>query len=159
MTGVDDMTDSTSTGPVFRLVYRSELTITDDVEAQVADILQSSRRNNPALGITGALVVWDESVVQTLEGDEDAVRGLYEKIGRDPRHTGLELVETTSGVERAFGKWSMARVADDGDSDIALGLRAWEGGVDVVGGRAMTTPDEDRAVATMRERVRGTAAH
>ncbi|GLZ54337.1 BLUF domain-containing protein [Actinomycetospora sp. NBRC 106378] len=151
------MADNTSTGPVFRLVYRSNLIASDDVEAQVADILATSRRNNPARGITGALVVWDESVVQTLEGDEDAVRALYATIERDPRHTGLELVETTPGVERAFGKWSMARVADDGDSDIALGLRAWEGGVDVVGGRAMTTPDEDRAVAMMRERVGGTA--
>ena len=147
-----------STGTVFRLVYRSRLTTAGDVDAQVENILGASRRNNPALGITGALVVWDESVVQTLEGDEDAVRSLYEKIERDPRHEGLELVETVSGVDRAFPKWSMARVSDRPESDIPLGMSAWEGGPDIQGARALTTPDEDRVITTMRERVRGASA-
>ena len=152
------MADSTSTESVFRLVYRSRLNARpEDVETEVANILSASRRNNPAKNITGALVVWDIDVVQTLEGDEQVVRDLYETITRDPRHENLQLVEESPGVERTFVKWSMAHVADNAESDIALGMAAWEGGVDVMGFRALTSPAEDKVLTTMRERVRGTA--
>lgn len=143
--------------PIFRLVYRSRLSIPpDDVEAEVAKILGAARTKNPRLGITGALVVWEESVVQTLEGDEDVVRDLYATIGRDPRHEQLELVEETPGVARAFTRWSMARVSDGADADIPLS-KQWEGGIDVSAPR-LTTPDEDAVVRSMRDRVRGASA-
>jgi hypothetical protein len=148
---------NTEDGPVFRLVYRSRLSIPpDDVEAEVAKILSAARTKNPKLGITGALVVWEDSVVQTLEGDESVVRGLYETIGRDPRHEQLELVEETPGVARTFTRWSMARVSDGADADIPLS-KQWEGGIDVSAPR-LTTPDEDAVVQSMRDRVRGATA-
>ena len=77
-----------------------------------------ARTKNEQHGITGALVVWEDSVVQTLEGDEGAIRDLYEKIERDPRHEQVEVVETETG-KRAFGRWSMAWVSDDDQLDIA----------------------------------------
>ena len=152
--------DSTGAGggPVFRLIYRSRLCIpAGDVEAEVADILATARTKNPQHGVTGALVVWDDSVVQTLEGDQDVVRGLYDTISRDPRHEQVELIETSPGVERAFARWSMARVSDDEQSDLPLDVKQWEGGVDV-NPRRLTTPDEDRAIGVMRDRVRGAPA-
>ncbi|MEJ2867539.1 BLUF domain-containing protein [Actinomycetospora sp. OC33-EN08] len=153
------MADSASTDKVYRLVYHSRLSVpSDDIAAAVSNILSTSRRNNPAQGITGALVVFDIDVVQTLEGEQEKVQALYERIGRDPRHEDVKLVETHEGVDRAFVKWSMAHVADNAESDIALGMAAWEGGIDVMGHRALTTPDEDRVLETMRERVRGAKA-
>jgi MFS family permease len=157
--GADDMPDqSTDSGPVFRLIYRSRLTIPDDdVEAEVANILAKARTKNPQAGITGALVVWGTSVVQTLEGEEGAVRGLYDVISKDPRHEHVELVETTPGVDRTFGRWSMARVADDDDADMPVGGDQWEGAVDVAA-RRLTSPEEEAAAKAMRDRVRGASA-
>lgn len=153
-----DHDTSTGDGPVFRLIYRSRLTVPGaDTKVEVARILETARRKNPSLGITGALVVWDEAVVQTLEGDEDVVRGLYETISRDPRHEHVELVETSPGVARTFARWSMARVSDDDESDLPLGANQWEGGIDVNAPR-LTTPDEDMIIGSMRDRVRGAPA-
>ena len=72
----DDSTD-TASGPVFRLVYRSHLRIPDhQVKAELGAIFSKARSNNKRQGITGALLVWNDHVVQTLEGDETAVRAL-----------------------------------------------------------------------------------
>ncbi|WP_433783130.1 BLUF domain-containing protein [Actinomycetospora sp. CA-101289] len=153
------MADDSSAGggPVFRLVYRSRLDIpADDVEAEVATILAAARRKNPQLGITGALVVWEDGVVQTLEGEEGVVRGVYDTISRDPRHEQVELVETTPGVERAFTRWSIAHISDGADADLPLS-KQWEGGIDVSRPR-LTTPEEDAVVSAMRDRVRGAPA-
>lgn len=145
-------------GAVFRLIYRSRLTVDgDDWRPAVANILAAARRKNPALGITGALVVWDASVVQTLEGDEDAVRGLYRTITDDPRHTDVALVETGRGA-RAFAKWSMAQVSDYDEADFPLRTNQWEGGVDVHGWKALISPEQDLILTKMRERVRGATA-
>ena len=97
--------------PIFRLMYRSELTVPPLSRAEVtAAIFETSRRENPHRAITGALLIWQEYVVQTLEGEEDRVRSLYEKIARDPRHEGVTILEAHHVEDRVFGRWSMARV-------------------------------------------------
>ncbi|MCD2191868.1 BLUF domain-containing protein [Actinomycetospora endophytica] len=149
---------STGGGPVFRLIYRSSLKISgDDLQVELPKILAAARRKNPEQGITGALVVWEDSVVQTLEGEESAVRGLYDTIQRDPRHEQVELVETAAGVDRAFPRWSMARVTDDDEADLPLSVNQWEGGIDVTAPR-LQTPAEEAVIASMRNRVRGAPA-
>ena len=57
---------------MIRLLYISHAT-REISEAQIQDILQSSRRNNPALGITGVLVHGGGQFMQILEGPEHAV--------------------------------------------------------------------------------------
>lgn len=151
--------DNKDGGPVFRLVYRSRLCVPDDDrQEEVAKILGVARAKNPQLGVTGALIVWDDNVVQTLEGDENTVRGLYEKIHEDPRHNHVETVDTKSGVDRAFGRWSMAWVSDDDDQpDLPLNMRSREGSTDFQSPR-FVSPEEDEAVRSMRDRVRGASA-
>lgn len=102
------------TAQLFRLVYRSQLTISpEDRKVEIAAILENSRAKNVARDITGALLVWQDYVVQTLEGDEGVVRGLYEKIAADERHEAVTLLEAEAVESRAFARWSMARVSDD----------------------------------------------
>lgn len=151
----DDSTDNGG-GPVFRLIYRSRLQIPDDAERkeQVAAILSVARRKNPAMGITGALIVWDDSIVQTLEGEESAVRALYDTIHEDRRHEQVELVETTTGVGRAFPKWSMAHLSDDDQPDIPLGMRP----AGEYQSPRFVSPEEDAVIKSMRDRVRGASA-
>ena len=100
--------------PLFRLVYRSQLTVApEDRRAELSSILDASRSKNTARDVTGALLVWQDYVVQTLEGEEAAVRALYEKISTDSRHEAVTLLEAEPVESRAFARWSMARVSDD----------------------------------------------
>jgi hypothetical protein len=52
--GVDDLTDDSTTtggGPVFRLIYRSRLTIpAENFKAEVANILRAPGRRTPSTG-------------------------------------------------------------------------------------------------------------
>jgi hypothetical protein len=46
--------------------------------------------------------------MQLIEGQEDAVRGLYQKILQDPRHRDLIVLQEDTEPERQFPGWSMA---------------------------------------------------
>ena len=129
------------TGPIFRLVYRSQLTIPPESRGEeIAEILEQSRRKNVSRSITGALLIWQDYVVQTLEGEEDVVRGLYEKIAVDPRHEAVTLLEGQNVDERSFAKWSMARISD---MDQPNGIPMLSNNVDEIG----QTPEPERREA------------
>ena len=154
MAGNNTGTDS---GPVFRLVYRSQLCVSEDErKEEVSKILAVARTKNEQQGITGALVVWEDSVVQTLEGDESSIRSLYEKIQRDPRHENVEVVDESTG-NRAFGRWSMAWISDDDQPDLPLNPRQHEKSSGIQFAQ-FSSPEEDAAVRAMRDRVRGASA-
>src|SRR6201996_5130174 len=108
--------------PVFRLIYSSHSTIEPDrAHDELGEIFTTARRHNRELGVTAALVVADDWFAQTLEGEESAVRNLYDKIAGDGRHEQVTLLETSSVVERTFGRWAMARVSEAGGPEIRLG--------------------------------------
>ena len=79
-------------------------------DEELAAILDVSRRNNAARGITGALAYHDRAFVQVLEGPEAAVEALLVTIARDLRHTELTVCDRARVDERAFGTWSMGWV-------------------------------------------------
>ena len=59
--------------------------------AVVDGILEQSRRNNPARGITGLLCFVDDVFVQVLEGGRDPVCHLFATIFRNDRHSARSL--------------------------------------------------------------------
>ena len=75
----------------FQLLYVSRLAPACTWEV-VKEIVAAARRNNPAFGITGALLFDGERFCQLIEGDEPAVRTLMDNIARDPRHTEVRLL-------------------------------------------------------------------
>lgn len=79
-----------------------------------------ARSKNKKAGVTGALLISDNWFVQTLEGDEAVVSGLFEKIEADDRHTDVSVLESTTVDSRVFSRWSMARISAIGRSDIPL---------------------------------------
>ena len=91
---------------LFRAVYVSAASH-DLNDGELAAILDVSRRNNAARGITGALAYHDRAFVQVLEGPEAAVEALLVTIARDPRHTRVTVCDRARVDERAFGAWSM----------------------------------------------------
>ena len=143
--------------PIFRLVYRSQLTIApEDRKVEIASILDASRSKNVDRDITGALLVWQDYVVQTLEGEEGAVRGLYEKIATDPRHEAVTLLEAQPVESRAFARWSMARISDnDQPSGMPILTNRHEGDAPEPGPE---TRETDPVIGAMRGYARGTSA-
>ena len=76
-------------------------------DLDIADILTSSCKNNAAKDVTGILLYHEGSILQVLEGEKEAVTGLYQKIKKDDRHKDvIQLVQGTC-EERNFGEWSM----------------------------------------------------
>ena len=78
--------------------------------AAIDTIVEQSRRNNPARGITGLLCFVDDIFVQVLEGGRDAVCDLFTTIVRDDRHHGVRLLTFDEIAERRFGNWNMGQV-------------------------------------------------
>ena len=92
-----------------RLVYVSRnLVPSTESEAAVMAILGASRRRNPAMGVTGALLFSEDCFAQSLEGPMAAVEALYEHILMDERHDQVVLLEAGPVSQRDFGDWSMA---------------------------------------------------
>lgn len=73
-------------------------------------ILEQSRKNNPALGITGLLCVSDDLFIQVIEGGRDEVCELFNAIVRDERHQNVRILVYEEIPERKFGNWTMGQV-------------------------------------------------
>jgi hypothetical protein len=147
------MTDHAVDGarPVFRLIYRSQTLVPSaQRRAQLGEIFATARRNNRRLGITGALMISDDSFVQVLEGDEHAVRELFAVIGDDGRHQHVTVLEEGSVADRGFGRWAMAKVAADGGADIRLMSNASKGVLVAAPADPSITPEQETILASMR---------
>lgn len=94
------------------LVYVSQAVKPMSV-ADLDAILAQSRANNPALGVTGLLLYRyspdtdSGHFIQCLEGEEAAVRTLYETIARDRRHHTKLVLDRGEAAARMFGDWAM----------------------------------------------------
>ncbi len=78
------------------------------MSAALQAILASSRRNNPRLGITGALIFNAGSFGEVLEGPESAMEHLFERLQQDERHCDCTLLGLGPREGRTFDTWSMA---------------------------------------------------
>ena len=136
------VTDTTATlgEQVFRLVYRSRTAMGgENRPAELEEIFEVSRRKNHDLGLSGALLVWQDTFVQVLEGDEARVRDLYATIASDQRHERVETLDEGVVSARAFGQWAMAHVSD-------------EEGADLPAARGTEAPDPPHAIPRIEDR-------
>jgi acylphosphatase len=76
-------------------------------ERDIVDIVEFSRTKNARLGITGVLLYLNGNIVQVLEGQQEAVEGLYKSIQADPRHTNVRTVISHPIAQRLFSHWFM----------------------------------------------------
>ena len=92
---------------IYRLAYVS--TACDCLKLDdINNILDSSKVNNQAENITGILIYCNKHFFQILEGDENDVKELYEKIAIDCRHDNVIKIQEGEVEKRNFGNWSMA---------------------------------------------------
>ena len=78
--------------------------------ADLVDIHQTARRLNALDGITGMLVFNGNRFLQIIEGAEEAIDSLLERLRRDVRHSALEVRDARLVAERSFADWSMELV-------------------------------------------------
>lgn len=90
-------------------------------DQEIESIRVISSRNNQATGITGVLVTVGGHFFQIIEGEEDAIDHLFERISRDPRHRGVVCLKTESDIsDRLFPDWSMNTINLDQHTDAIL---------------------------------------
>ena len=90
-----------------RLIYSSRV-YRDGNEYMMTTILDTARRKNAEVGITGMLLFGDGTFIQVLEGPQKAVDGLLSVIKKDTRHTNLDVLYEEMVDDRVFADWSMA---------------------------------------------------
>ncbi|MDX1950788.1 MAG: BLUF domain-containing protein [Verrucomicrobiota bacterium] len=91
---------------LFYLVYVSSAVRLLE-NSELLDILNKSRKNNGALGITGMLLYKGGNFMQAIEGPKENIIALQDKIGRDPRHRNIMSLIQGMQTDRQFKEWSM----------------------------------------------------
>lgn len=138
---------------LYSLSYVSRLQVPDSaaaLRAGVLNILEVSRRNNRARGITGALLFSGAGFAQVLEGRNADIQKVFLGIRRDHRHRDVTVLNEQAISERSFGEWSMAHVESPDDEGAGLDLS----GADIVTlERVGTTLEAQRIIATLRARM------
>jgi len=105
---------------LYNVVYCSRAADGID-DAAVARIIETSRRWNPAQGITGLLVFGSGIFFQWLEGPRDNVTQLMANLKKDPRHQDVVSLSAVEEVrERLFPDWDMELVTGEDIRDVLV---------------------------------------
>ena len=95
------------------LTYTSRARL--DLSARdLGDIHEAARHLNALDGVTGLLLFDGVRFLQIIEGSEEAIDSLVERLRRDPRHSAFEIRDERIVAARSFPNWSMelVRVSD-----------------------------------------------
>lgn len=75
---------------------------------ELVEILDKARHNNAAIGVTGILLYDGQDLfLQVLEGPENKVEHLYDKIKTDARHHRVLTLWRSKITSRSFPDWKM----------------------------------------------------
>lgn len=112
-----------------RLLYISRATglWTGTLSADVAAIAISCTHYNFRHGVTGVLAFRNGYFMQLLEGDRNAIKALFKRIGADQRHERMIVLAVESGESRQFAHWSfrLSPASDLGEPFKAFVERHW----------------------------------
>ncbi|KQQ77496.1 AnBLUF65 family BLUF photoreceptors [Acinetobacter sp. Leaf130] len=94
-----------------RLCYASQRNEkNEDLLQDLRDILTEARNFNDLNQICGVLYYADNAFFQCLEGEQELVERLFEKIKNDQRHYNVKWLCTYSIEKNSFQRWSMKYV-------------------------------------------------
>jgi len=115
-------------------------------EQELIALLNKARSNNQSIGVSGILLIHEQSFFQIIEGHPATVQALYDKIAADPRHQKVSVIISEPIAERSFAEWTM------GHSDVsAADLQAIDGTNDFFAdGNCFTDLNKGRAKKLMR---------
>lgn len=89
------------------IIYLSQASKKFSVRELVTLLLEARGRNEQC-HVTGALVYGAAQFLQVMEGEEEVVADLYQRIARDARHQNLLKLADKAIAQRLFADWSMA---------------------------------------------------
>ncbi|MGB6230273.1 MAG: BLUF domain-containing protein [Litorimonas sp.] len=120
---------------MFQLIYESapRIALTQHV---LRDVARKCAKHNAGHDVTGVLFMSGNTVIQFLEGPEDAVRDVFAKVCADVRHMDCRVLLERTATERSFPAWPMA-FCEAGSDDAA----AIESLLTVLRGRVPAEPD------------------
>jgi hypothetical protein len=104
---------------MYYIVYSSYATQPFDDE-RLKDLLIQSRDKNSSIGITGMLFYFDDKFIQLIEGEEQVVKELSDKIAKDNRHEYFVILKEGEIVDRYFADWSMGFKSIDPNNFVAV---------------------------------------
>lgn len=78
--------------------------------SDLEQIHRTARELNALDGITGLLVFNGTHFLQIVEGAQDAIEDLVQRLRQDPRHSGFEVRDKHGIGARSFPDWSMELV-------------------------------------------------
>ncbi|QSE96163.1 BLUF domain-containing protein [Fulvivirga lutea] len=76
-------------------------------QEEISKILESCKKNNPPLDITGILLYSKKKFIQLVEGESKVITGLYDKIKTDPRHSEVRMISLSPIKQKSFPSWHM----------------------------------------------------
>lgn len=79
-------------------------------QADILDILRTSRVKNTVRGLTGVLLYYDGMFLQVLEGESPKVEELLAVLRHDRRHKDMRILLEETIEQRHFPDWTMAFV-------------------------------------------------
>jgi diadenosine tetraphosphate (Ap4A) HIT family hydrolase len=92
--------------PLIRVTYVSAA-CHPFTEAELCELLLHAKTNNSKAGITGLLLYHRMSFFHILEGKEEDVTPLFERLKKDPRHNRVLLLSREVINGRSFDNWEM----------------------------------------------------
>jgi hypothetical protein len=98
------------TSALYRVVYRSAA-VGVLSGADLDRILLRAKASNAGAGVTGLVLFYEGTFLQTIEGPPAGVLSLLERIRRDRRHSGVTVLESCLATTRMFPGWAMGYVA------------------------------------------------
>jgi len=90
------------------LIYMSHFTGTPDEIPNILDqICEQSKLKNQMAGITGFLFYQNHRFLQVLEGSDQNLKTLYDKLLKDTRHKELRLIEYSPIIRKSLSDWHL----------------------------------------------------
>lgn len=98
-----------------RFIIYSSKANRDISQEEPHQILEVSKKNNEANNVTGMLVLYKDTFIQMLEGEEEAVYATFDRIMSDERHDSVLVLFEGTVDKRHFPSWKMALEVVDED--------------------------------------------
>ena len=71
------------------------------------DLLHTSRGYNTIDNISGVLMHRDGYFLQIIEGEQDVIEDLFQRLNNDTRHKNIKMILDRSVESRLFSNWAM----------------------------------------------------
>lgn len=89
------------------------------IKNEMVDIVSSAHKRNKKMDITGVLFFENNHFFQIIEGKEDNLRDIYQRIERDHRHCRISKLLDQPVSARTFEEWSLETFYVDNPSLIS----------------------------------------